>query len=222
MNLLDWIRANSKEGANLAEAEEMYERENPLMKIHTVEQALDFIKKNDTLLRALDSETSKRVESATERFKNEKLPDILKQREEELRKELHPEETPEQKRIRELEERLKQADAEKARQERQLALREKAKEISESKGLDFDVTRAERFHVYGDDAENALVDYIDYLDSFSKKAVDNAIKGTYKGKSPQTGSGEAASVNQVITDAKKAGNLDQASKAYVNNLFGQK
>jgi nucleotide-binding universal stress UspA family protein len=218
MALIDWIKENVKEGANLAEAEELYQKENPLQRIETVEEALSLIKENKTLLKALDHETSKRVDNALERFQENRLPEILKSKEEEIIKSLNPEETPEQKRIRELEEKVKSAEQKEAMQKRRQELREKAKAYAEEKGVKFDPSRAEVFASLGDDAENLVIDTIDYFGSYAKEVTDSALKSAYKGGAPKAGGGEPADFNQRIADLKKEGNLDKAASEYFTAL----
>jgi hypothetical protein len=218
MALIDWIKDNIKEGASLAEAEKLYKEENPLQGIETIDQALELIKSNKTLQRALDSETSKRVDNALDRFQEEKLPNLLKEKEEILRKELNPEETPEQKRIRELEERIQLADQKEAMNKRKAELRDKAKAYAQEKGIDFDPLMAEKFASFGDNAENELISTIDYFDSYAKKAIDSTLKGAFKGKAPEGGNGPVLDATQKIAEMKKAGNLDGAVSTYFGEL----
>ena len=177
--LIEWVRANSKEGANLAEFENLLEADNPMMKIQSKEEALAFIEKTPYFKSALDSETSKRIENALNRFQEEKIPGLWKEREEELRKELSPEETPEQKRIRELEERIAAADKREQEEGLKSDLRAKAKEIG------FDPLRAERYAVYGDNAAKFMQEDFESNKKAIETQIDKEIKSRYKGETPK-------------------------------------
>jgi hypothetical protein len=211
MELLDWIKANVKEGAKIEEAQELMKGINPLDGLDSKDKALELIEKNQMLKAALDSETSKRIERHDEKFKSEKLPELIKQREEELRKELQPEETPEQKRIRELEEKLNQKDQAEQLYQKKLELREKAKQYAEEKGIQYDSTRAEKFAQFGDDAEKLMIDSIDYMDTYGKSLLDSKLKDTYRGNAPKGNNGQPADINEQIAEAKKNGDLTKAS-----------
>lgn len=104
MSMLDDIRAIAKEGADLSGIEGQIKGLNPLNGLQTKEQALELIKTNPYLMSAFDSEVSKSVNSGVENFKNGKMQEEWKQREQELRKELNPEETEADKANRELRE----------------------------------------------------------------------------------------------------------------------
>lgn len=208
MTILEWIEKNMAEGADLEEAKKLVKGTNlPQSK----EDAAKLVESNQFLKSELDSRVSKSVENATERFKENKLPDILKEEREKIRKELNPEETPEQKRIRELEEKLGEKDKIEQLNQKKLELREKAKAYAEEKGIQYDVTKAEKFAQFGDDAEQVMQDSIDYIDSYSKGLLDSKLKDTYRGNIPKGNSGEPADINEQIAEAKKNGDLQKAS-----------
>ena len=148
--LLDWIKANSKEGANIAEAEELVQK-GTFDGITTKEQAIDFIGKNAAFKSAADSLISTAVSNHDEKFKAEKLPALIEEEKKKIQKELNPDETPEQKRIRELEEGIKARDQKDAIADRKSLLRTKAAELKA------DPLWAEKYYIYGDDAEKMMI-----------------------------------------------------------------
>lgn len=179
--LLEWIKTNVKEGANVAEAENLIEAENPVHSIKTKDEALQFIERTPFFREALDSATSRRVENALTRFKEEKLPGMKKTWEEDLRKELNPEETPEQKKIRELEEwkaeQLKSAEGEALKAE----LRKQAKDLG------MDPLKAERYHVYGEKASDFLKQDREEFKTEIDSRLDSEIKNRFGGEPPKKG-----------------------------------
>lgn len=150
MTLTEWIKANVKDGVDVTEAEKLVADLNPLKDVKTADDALAFIKRNEVLVKALDAETARRVESHDKKYQEEKLPGLLEAEREKIRKELAPEETEEQKRIRALEEENKKMRDDQAKGQRKAKLRELAKESG------FDPDLAEDFAVYGDDAEKYI------------------------------------------------------------------
>jgi len=179
MTVLEWIKANAKTDANIAEVEEMLEASKlPESK----EAAWDFIQKNKVFKSALDAEISRATAAHDEKFMATKLPDIMKAEKEKLIKELHPEETPLEKRVREQDERIKAFENEKLDNSRKEVLRKKAVEIG------FNPVRAERYSVYGDEAENVLVQDYEYMQTFVKENVEKEAKKRYgNGNIPQGG-----------------------------------
>lgn len=179
-DLLEWIKSNAKEGANIAEAEELVQK-STFDGITTKEQALDFIGKNKVFTSALDSMVSKAVESHDERFKTEKLPEIVKLEKERLLKELNPEETAEQKRIRELEEKIAASEM----RDKELAIKSDLR--TKAQELGYDPIRAERFAAFGDKAIDTLVDESNFLTNLIDSKMKEAVKGTLSGPPPKGG-----------------------------------
>ena len=178
--LLDWIKANSKEGANIAEAEELVQK-GTFDGITTKEQAIDFIGKNAAFKSAADSLISTAVSNHDEKFKAEKLPALIEEEKKKIQKELNPDETPEQKRIRELEEGIKARDQKDAIADRKSLLRTKAAELKA------DPLWAEKYYIYGDDAEKMMIaEHTDRQKSITD-AVEAAKKDIYGNNQPPTG-----------------------------------
>ena len=107
--------------------------------------------------------------------------ELRKTMRDELMKELNPEETPEQKRIRELEERIKNDDLEKQRFAKINELRSVAKEIG------FDVSRADRYYAYGDNAEEYMKQDAEYLKTTVSTALDDKTKEAVTTQTPKAG-----------------------------------
>lgn len=176
MTLMEWIEKNAAEGANLEEAKKLVEGANlPQSK----EDAAKLVEDNQYLKSELDSRVSKSVENATERFKENKLPDILKEEREKIRQELNPEETEEQKRIRELQEKVQSFETEKQKEQRKAQLREKAKELG------YDPLDAENYVAFGDKAEEMLEKHSKKFQSTVDTKVNEYIKQKYGGKPPE-------------------------------------
>jgi len=207
LDIIEWIKANVKEGANVAEAEELVKDLDPLKNITTAESALAFIDRNSVFKSALDAETSRRVLKHDEKFQAEKLPEILKAERGKLEKELNPDLTPEQKRIAELEE--WQQDQLLTTGENQLkeSLRAKAKEIG------YDPLRAETLYIYGDNALKMLEEEKGYFDSKLKTELEAEIKTRFAPNVPDRGTREtAADLQTQYDEAIKAG---EGSKAFM-------
>lgn len=177
------------------EASEAINGLNPLDKIGSASEAVDFIKSNQVLRKGYDSIARMSIEAHKERYEAEELPKLKKTIRDELANELNPAETPEQKRLRELEQKL--ADKEKSEQMYQLktSLRAKAKEL----GVDEDI--AEKLALLQtDDHQGELAWFADKFQSAVKSTADNEInnrwpKGTPK-STAQVG-GKITSIDQV-------------------------
>lgn len=87
-------------------------------------------------------------------------------------------ETPDQATIRELMEWKTKAEADKQLTVKQAELRAKAKEIG------FDVTKADRYAAYGDDAEIQMIADNEYLKTSINTALEKQIKGSFDTKIP--------------------------------------
>lgn len=185
MTLIDWIKANAKEGTNFAEAENLIEAGNPVHGIDSMEKALEFIQSAPFFKSALDSETSKRIENSLKRYESDKLPSKLKEHEEKLRRELSPQETPEQIRIRELEEKISQSDKREMENQLKAELRAKAKDIG------MDPIKADRYAVYGENAEKFMREDYQEIDNTIKTKLDAEIKSKFGNTAPQVTAPEA-------------------------------
>jgi NADH dehydrogenase/NADH:ubiquinone oxidoreductase subunit G len=210
--ILDWIKANAKEGADLAEAEKLVNDLNPLKNIATTSDALSFIQRNDLFKQALDSETSKRVSDHDKRFQEEKLPDILKTERTNILKELNPDETPEQKRIRELEEDAKQRDARDAKRELEKSLREKAVELKANP------VKAERYAVYGDKALEIFEADVSETNKLIETELAKRIKEKFGDNPPPSRNTATAEKQMARADFD---NMDPSAKAKFMKDGGQ-
>lgn len=176
MTILEWAKANSKDGANYAELEELIEQENPLNKVKTISDAEVLMRENALLTSAFDSRVLKAVKNHDERFMADKLPGILKDEREKIRLELNPKETEDQKRLRELgdelaeQKRLRASDALKA------DLRRKASELKIPEDM------ADSFVVYGDNAVERLVFMADHIAKSVDEGIASGIKEKFKGR----------------------------------------
>lgn len=164
MPILDEIKKIAKDDADLSGIEKMLGDLDPLKNIQSKEDALSFIDRNQTFKSALDAETSKRVENALSKFKEEKLPELISEATK------PKDETPEQKRIRELEERVAKADAREKMLERQKQFRGKAKELGFSEDI------AAELAGFGDDAGNL----VDKLAEYQKSTINSAVEAEIK------------------------------------------
>ena len=184
MNPSEWLQANAtlKDGADVKEFESIVSDLDPLKNIKTKEDALNFIDRNSVFKSGLDSAISRAVSSHDEKFKAEKLPELLKAEKEAYAKELNPDITDDQKKINELTERLNQADKEKANNLLKDELRAKAKEL----GYSVDISR---FVVYGDKALETLeADFTD-RQSYINTEVERQVKERFGGNKPPKGGG---------------------------------
>ena len=127
--LLKLIKANMKDGADIIAIEALVKGLNPLAGVTTVEEAKEFIRKNDILNKANDSNVSIAVKSHDDKFAAEKLPRLLKIEGDKIRKEINPTESKEQKTIREQKERIDALEANGKRSELKTSLLNQATEI---------------------------------------------------------------------------------------------
>lgn len=177
MVLKEWLEKNSKEGADISEVLKLAEAQE--IKIESREKAAELIEKNKYLTAELDAETTKRVDNALEKFKEGKLPELIKSEREKIQKELNPGETAEQKRIRELSEKLDTMQKKEELENKKTALRLKAKELK------YDPLKAERYAGFGDDAEKLLENDAKEYETVINNRVNEIIKQKYGGKPPE-------------------------------------
>lgn len=177
MGLLEWIKANSKEGANVAEAEQLIQA-STVEGITTKEQAYDFMLKNAAFKSALDYQTGESIKTHDTKFNTEKLPGILKAEREKLEKELNPDLTPEQKRIAELEKVVNEGKIKEQENQLKSGLRAKAKELG------YPEDEAERLFVYGAEATAELERKAEFLKTHVSGAVESKVKELYGGNPP--------------------------------------
>lgn len=177
--LLKLIKANMKEGADIAAIEKLAQGINPLAGIKTVEEAKEFIKKTDVLNKAMDSSISIAVKSHDDKFTAEKLPGLLKAEGDKVRKEANPEETKEQKTIREQKERIDALEATGKRSELKTSLLNQAKELGYSGNVDL-------FLSHGDKAGDFLKTEAKRFKTAVDERVSSDIKKLYGDTKPKT------------------------------------
>lgn len=187
MDILEWAKANAKEDANMAELEELVERANPINKVQSQAEAEVLINNTKQLKSYFDSYVSRAVENHDTKFKENKLPEILKEEREKLRKELNPEETEEQKQLREIRDELKQ--------EKNLRALEMKRSELRTKGKDFGIPEkiSERFAAFGDDSELALSQVGEFIQTSIQDGIESGVKDKFKGrKAPESGAKDNA------------------------------
>jgi hypothetical protein len=177
--LLEWLKANVKDGADMNEATALLEGVTEV----TPERAAELAKDKE-VRRIIDAEISRAVERHDERFREEKLPKLIEEERGKIRAELNPEETAEQKRIRELEERIAKADRDRETVERRETLRKRAAELGINEiGLTPD--DIEPFVSLGDTAGDTLESFINRSKEAWTASLDAKLKEQYKGKAPE-------------------------------------
>jgi hypothetical protein len=183
MDWKEWLKKNAtlKDGAKLEDLEGLITDLDPLKNIKTADEAIAFMDRNPVFVSAVSKIKTDTIEKHDAKFTKEKLPKLLKEREDAVRKEFNKEETPEQKRIRELEERDQQREAAFQMNERKAALRDIASELK------IDHKLAERYVVFGDDAEKTLRADVEERKAAITAAVDAAKKEIYGDNEPPKG-----------------------------------
>ncbi len=117
-------------------------------------------------------------------YKEDQAKNLDKEREsirEALMKEINPEESPLEKKVRELEERDKAREKEIANRDLKDSLRKKAKEIG------MDQSRADRYAIFGTEAESNMIADFEYTNDIITKALDGKIKDSFDKTPPKTG-----------------------------------
>ncbi len=135
------------------------------------------------------------VEAYQRNFKENKLPDILKEEREKLIAELNPKETPKDKELRELKEwRIKQELKEKDN-----VL--KTSLMSLGKEIGYDPIRAADFSIYGDEAEAKLKETATYIKETIQKKIEEEINTRLAGR-PPTGGDKNIKIPEDYKDCK--------------------
>ena len=171
--ILEWIKANAKEGADVSEATKLVEGLTDLNSI-SKDEAVKLFTDNAVFRSAFDSEISRKIED----HDNKKLPELKKSIREEVEKELNPDLTDDQKRIKALEQEIEANKAKDLVNESKAALRAKAEE------LNFDIGRAERYHVYGDKALEMLESDAKFFTESITNGVNSEIKTRFGNATP--------------------------------------
>jgi len=177
--LLEWLKANVKDGADMNEATALVESVTQI----TPERAAELVKDKE-IRRHIDAEISRAVERHDERFREEKLPKLVDEERAKIRAELNPEETPQDKAVRELTEKLNRMEQEKATIERREQLRKKAQELGVTEiGLTPD--DVEPFVSLGDNAGDVLESFVTRTKEAWTSSLDAKLKEKYSGKAPE-------------------------------------
>lgn len=188
MTLIDWITQNAtlKDTAKMEDFKKLVDDLDYMKNVKTVDEAVDFIKRSEILRKALDRETTARVETHDKNFKEKELPKLEKEITDKVNEKLNPAETPEHKEIREMREREIARDKKDAQRDLKKSLREKAVELK------FDPIKAERFYVYGEKALDVMEKEFTERKTFIESEVDRISKERFKGHpAPQTSETEA-------------------------------
>lgn len=177
--LLKLIKANMKDGADIAAIETLVKGLDVLAGIKTVEEAKELIEKTGILKSATDSLVSIAVKSHDDKFTAEKLPGLLKDEREKTIKEVNPEESKEQKTIREQKERIDALEATGKKSELKTSLQAKAKELEYSGDVDL-------FLGHGEKAVKFLEVEAKRYKSAVDERVSSDIKKLYGDTKPKT------------------------------------
>ena len=196
MTIKDWITQNAtlKDTAKIEDLDKLIGDLDYMKNVKTVDEARAFILRSDILKKALDKETQERVDSHDKNFKEKELPNLEKEIRDKITEELNPAETPEQKRIREMELKLDQKEKKEALNELKKALREKAREIGA------DPIKAEKYHVYGDDALSVMEKEFTETKSYIDSEIERISKERFKGQSAPHRSDEPDSTHMKRSD----------------------
>ena len=170
--ILDWAKANMKDGANLAEFESLVEA-STLEGVTTKEQAIEVIRKNPLLTSALDYSVTEAVKSHDAKFSTEKLPTLIEAERQKIKNELNPPKTESEKRLAEAEKTINAMKAQQAENELKTVLRSKAKEYGYPEDL------AERFYIYGEGADQMMKTEADFWKGQVDSGVTSRVKELY-------------------------------------------
>lgn len=192
-DLIEWIKANAKDDADINEATQLIDSYAEV----TPERAQELVKDKE-VRRVLDAEISRAVERHDERFREEKLPKLIEEERDKIRREVNPEETPEQKAVRELQEKLAAMESEKSKVDRREQLRRKAKELGvEDIGLTAD--DLDPFVELGDKAPDVLESFINRTKEAWTESLDKKVKERYSGGKPPA-SGDSKTIEHMTID----------------------
>ena len=205
MSLEDDISAIAREDADLSGVLGQIKDLNPITGL-TKETAFDFIKENQVLLSAFDSEVSKSVNTGVENFKNKGMQEILKEREAELRTELNPEESEASKVAREFNEFKSAVQAKEELATLKDLLSNRAKELS------FDPIDAREFSAFGQNAIPMLEKFASRENERINTRLSSEIKEKFSMDQPKGIKTPIADIDTKIKEARAAGNSELALK----------
>lgn len=207
MSFEDDLRAIARDDADLSGILGQYQSANPLAGLKSKDDAFEFIKSNDLLLSTLDSRVNKGVESAIENFKNGKMNELWKEREEALRRELNPEESEAAIVAREFQEYKASVE----RKEKTEALKDKLTEKAKEMGFP-DPLLIREFAALGENAEPFAEKYIELFSQKLTELHNDDVKGKHITKEPKLSDSIPADLDTKIREARAAGNSEQALK----------
>lgn len=184
---IDDIKAVAKDGADLSAIEAgLGEMGNPLESVKDKDGAWNLIKETPILMQTFDKVIGERLVDNKAKLMDGEVKELMKAREEELRRELNPKETEAQKIAREFEEYKKQQDEKESLNVLRDALAEKAKELS------FDSQKAREYAVYGEKALDKLEADAVWFHEQIQAGVDAVAKEKFgSGKPPKVSVGDA-------------------------------
>ena len=193
MTIKDWITENAtlKDTAKIEDLDKLVGDLDHMKNVTTIDEAKAFILRSDILKRALDQETTARVEAHDRNFKEKELPKLEKEITDKVNAELNPAETPKDKTIRELMEKDIARDKKEATADLKKSLREKASDLG------YDPIKAERYHVYGDTALSVMEKEITENKKYIETEVDKLSKERFKGQ-PAPKGGDPIDPEKVI------------------------
>lgn len=202
---IDDIKAVAKDGADLSAIEAgLSGMGNPLESVTDKDGAWSLIKETPILMQTFDKVIGERLVDNKQKLMDTEVKDLIKAREEELRRELNPKETEAQKIAREFEEYKKQQENKENLNVLRDSLAEKAKE------LEFDSQKARDYSVYGDKAVEKLEADVAWFNSQVQARVDAITKGKYTGNTPQKPQIDPKTIDQKIMEARANGNSGEA------------
>jgi hypothetical protein len=191
--LSDWVKANSKDGADITEFEKLA-MDYSIEGIDSKEKAVDFMKKNPAFNSGLDYYTSEAVKNHDLKFQKEKLPAMLETERQKIKDELNPPETEAEKKLRDMEKTLTEMKQKEIRLETEKTLRSKAKELG------YPEDKAERFAVYGENAITMLEDEAKYLGETVNGMLEGEIKKRFGSNVPPQRSGQTPGKQMTRAD----------------------
>ena len=171
------VLKNLSESANKGEIEALFDRYDT-EDIVDSKTALDFILKNRALRSGLDSYVTRAVTEHDKRFVSDKLPKILEEERDKIKAKLNPAKTEAEKELAAIKDDMAKMKAKGVRLELEKHLRRKAKE------LEYPEDRAERFAVYGDEAEQRLEEEAEFFKTHISTRLESEIKTRFKGVEP--------------------------------------
>lgn len=201
MEIIEQIKAISKEGADLSGIESALTGLNPLTSIKDKDAAWGFIKSNDILRSTLDQKVTERVKTAEGNIMNGKFQEAMKAREAEIRAEVNPEETDAQKLAREFKEYKAGVEREKSDIKLKDELSRKAEEIKFSPSL------AKELSALGEKADPIMDSFMEWHKAELDSALDGKASEQYgKVEAPKAKAVLPKNIDQKILEARKAGN----------------